>query len=170
MAISRTHKQEIVAKFGEVLNSHGIVLVARNKGLTVKAVNQLRRNVRAAGGAYAVVKNRLAKIALTSSSYSELGKFLIGPTAVAYADDPVALAKALVEFAKIDSKLELCGGVMNGRPLDENAIKMLAALPSMDELRGKIVGVINAPASKIVGVLQAPGAQLARVLNAYATK
>ena len=143
------------------------VIVSKNKGLTVLEVNNLRKKIREAKSSYRVTKNKLTKIALKGSKFEPLNDFMVGPTSIAYSDDPVAIAKALESFAKDNQKLEILGGVMDGTLLSPSQIKQLASLPSLNELRAKLVGLTQAPAQKIVAVLQAPAAQLARVIDAY---
>jgi large subunit ribosomal protein L10 len=126
--------------------------------------------MREAGASYKVAKNRLAKIALADTQYSPVAELLTGPTAIAVSADPVAAAKIAVEFAKTNDKLEIVGGAMGDTVLDVDGIKALASLPSLDELRAKIVGLVQAPATKVVQLIQAPAGQLARVFGAYAAK
>ena len=168
--MERTEKREFVASFNEVLQNTGVVVVAHYAGLSVADMTALRSQVREAGGSVKVAKNRLVKLALQGTELEHIADLFTGPTVVAYSHDPVAAAKATVAFAKTNEKLVVLGGGIIGQTLDANGIKALADLPSLDELRGKLIGVLQAPASRIVGVLQAPGGQLARVLKAYAEK
>jgi large subunit ribosomal protein L10 len=147
-----------------------VVVVTRNLGLSVAQSTDLRAKMREAGASYKVAKNRLAKLALKDTQYEGLEEFLTGPTALAWSIDPVAAAKATVDFAKTNDKLEIVGGAMGGTVLDANGIKALASMPSLDELRGKIVGLINAPATKVAQLVNAPAAKLARVFGAYGAK
>jgi large subunit ribosomal protein L10 len=126
--------------------------------------------MRDAGASYKVAKNRLAKIALDGTDYSVLSDLLTGPTALATSIDPVAAAKVAIEFAKTNDKLEIVGGAMGAQLLNAEGVKALASLPSLDELRGKLVGLLQAPASKLAAITAAPAGQLARVFNAYAEK
>lgn len=169
--MERTQKTEWVADMhGNFLNA-GILLVVQYKGLTVAEMTDLRGRVRAAGAGFKVTKNRLTKIALKETKYYDsLAGLFVGPTAVAYAEDPVAAAKVLADFAKDKEKLVLVGGAFGETVLDASGIQELAKLPSLDELRAKIVGLLQAPATKIAGVLQAPAGQVARVMGAYAAK
>ncbi len=160
----------MVDELKQVFNSASIVIVSQNKGLTVAHARDLRKQVKAAGSKYRVTKNSLTKIAAKGTEFEALTAALSGPTSIAYSDDPVAIAKVLVGYAKGNEKIQVIAGVMNGSYLDENALKQLATLPSLDELRGKIVGLLQAPASKVAAVLQAPALQLARVTAAYAKK
>jgi len=168
--VDRVQKRELVGQLNTALKTAVTVVVTRNNGLTVAEVTDLRRQMRDAGASYKVAKNRLARIALEGTSYTSLSSLLKGPTGIAYSADPVAAAKAANEFAKKNDKLVILGGAMGDKPLDVNAVKALATLPSLDELRGKIIGLLNAPATKVAGVVQAPASKLARVLNAYASK
>jgi large subunit ribosomal protein L10 len=146
------------------------VVITRNLGMTVAQSTDLRLKMRDAGAQFKVAKNRLALIALEGTKYGPIGDMLTGPTALATSIDPVAAAKVAVEFAKTTDRIEIVGGAMGDTLLDVNGIKALAALPSLDELRGKLVGLIQAPASKIARTVAEPGAQLARVVGAYAAK
>jgi large subunit ribosomal protein L10 len=168
--MDRAQKTEAVAELNRTFGEVGVVVVTRNLGMTVKQSTDLRNKMRDAGASYRVSKNRLAKIALDGTNYSVLADLLTGPTALATSIDPVAAAKVAVEFAKTNDRLEIVGGAMGSQLLDAEGIKALASLPSLDELRGKLVGLLQAPASKLAAITQAPAAQLARVFNAYAEK
>ena len=168
--MDRSQKADAVAQLNAVFNEVGVVVVTRNLGLSVAQSTDLRSKMREAGASYKVAKNRLAVLALKNTSYEGLEEYLSGPTALAWSQDPVAAAKAAVEFAKTNDKLEIVGGSMGGQMLDEAGIRALASLPSLDELRGKLVGLVNAPATKIAQVVNAPAAKLARVFGAYSTK
>ncbi|MCP5395461.1 MAG: 50S ribosomal protein L10 [Sphingomonadaceae bacterium] len=168
--MDRSQKADSVAQLNAVFQEVGVVVVTRNLGLSVAASTDLRGKMRDAGASYKVAKNRLAKLALKDTAYEGLEEYLTGPTALAYSEDPVAAAKAAVEFAKTNDKLEIVGGSMGGQLLDEAGVKALASMPSLDELRGKLVGLINAPATKVAQVVNAPAAKLARVFGAYAAK
>lgn len=168
--MERSLKHSLVAELQGVFSDAGIVIVTKNKGLTVKQARQLRRGVKGANSTYRVAKNRLVKIALQGTKFAQLDSLMSGPTAIAYSADPVGISKVLQSFAKENEKLEIQGGVMGDVFLTPAQIKTLSELPSLDELRGKIVGLLQAPASKIAAVLQAPAGQLARVVNAYAQK
>lgn len=168
--MDRSQKAESVAQLNAVFNEVGVVVVTRNLGLSVAQSTDLRAKMREGGASYKVAKNRLAKLALKDTQYEGLEEFLTGPTALAWSIDPVAAAKATVDFAKTNDKLEIVGGAMGGTVLDANGIKALASMPSLDELRGKIVGLINAPATKVAQLVNAPAAKLARVFGAYGAK
>ena len=168
--MDRSQKADSVAALNAVFNEVGVVVVTRNLGMSVAQSTALRAKMRDAGASYKVAKNRLAKLALKETQYEGLEDYLSGPTALAYSVDPVAAAKAAVDFAKTNDKLEIVGGSMGGQLLDEAGIKALASMPSLDELRGKLVGLINAPATKIAQVVNAPAAKLARVFGAYGAK
>ena len=165
--MDRSQKTEAVAELNAVFNEVGVVVVTRNLGLTVDQSTTLRGKMREAGASFKVAKNRLAKLALKNTDYEGLEDFLSGPTALAWSEDPVAAAKAAVDFAKSNDKLEIVGGSVGTQVLDEAGIKALASMPSLDELRGTIVGLINAPATKVAQVVNAPAAKLARVFGAY---
>lgn len=168
--MDRAQKKELVASLNRVFSETGVVVITRNHGLTVAQVTDLRNKMRAAGASYKVAKNKLARIALEGTPYAGISDMLTGPTALATSSDPVAAAKAANDFAKGNEKLEIVGGAMGSTILDANGVKQLAALPSLDELRGKIVGLLNAPATKLVRVLQTPAGNVARVLSAHAAK
>jgi large subunit ribosomal protein L10 len=168
--MDRSQKADSVAQLNAVFNEVGVVVVTRNLGLSVSASTELRTKMREAGASYKVAKNRLAKLALKDTQYVGLEELLSGPTALAWSQDPVAAAKAAVDFAKSNDRLEIVGGSMGGQLLDANGIKALASLPSLDELRGKLVGLLNAPATKVAQVVNAPAAKLARVFGAYGAK
>ncbi|MGD9810644.1 MAG: 50S ribosomal protein L10 [Sphingobium sp.] len=168
--MDRTQKAESVATLNAVFNEVGVVVVTRNLGLTVAQSTDLRQKMRDAGAAYKVAKNRLAKIALKDTDYEPISDLLTGPCALATSTDPVAAAKIVVDFAKTNEKLEIVGGAMGTTVLDANGVKALASMPSLDELRAKLVGLIQAPAQKLASVTQAPAGQLARVFGAYGAK
>ena len=168
--MDRSQKAESVASLNATLNEAGVVVVTRNLGLSVAQSTALRLKVRDAGAAYKVAKNSLAKLAINDTDYVGLGELLTGPTALATSVDPVAAAKAVVEFAKTNDKLEIVGGAMGSLVLNADGIKALASLPSLDELRAKLVGLVQAPATKLAQLTTAPAAKLARVFGAYAAK
>ena len=168
--MDRTEKREFVASLGQVFAETSMVVVAQNKGLTVADVSDLRRRMRAAGATYRVAKNRLAMLALDGTRFDGIKPLLKGPTALAWATDPVAVAKTAVEFAKTNEKFVVLGGALGTQTLDASGIRALAELPSLDTLRASLVGLIQTPATRIAGVLQAPAGQLARVFGAYANK
>ncbi len=157
--MDRSQKADAVAQLNDVFKEVGVVVVTRNLGLTVAQSTELRSKMREAGASYKVAKNRLAKLALKDTDYVGLEDFLNGPTALAWSTDPVAAAKAAVDFAKSNDKLEIVGGSMGTQVLDEAGVKALASMPSLDELRGKILGLINAPAAKLARVFGAYGAK-----------
>ncbi|MET3713029.1 large subunit ribosomal protein L10 [Sphingomonas trueperi] len=168
--MDRTQKADAVAELNRTFNEVGVVVVTRNLGMTVKQSTDLRNKMRAAGATYKVSKNKLAKIATQGTDYAVLADLLTGPTALSTSVDPVAAAKVVSEFAKTNDKLEIVGGAMGNVLLDAAGVQALASLPSLDELRGKLVGLIAAPATKLATITQAPAAQIARVLAAYSEK
>jgi large subunit ribosomal protein L10 len=170
MAMDRAQKSELVAELNRTFSETSVVVVTRNLGMTVAQSTALRVKMREAGASYKVTKNRLARIAAEGTPYATISDLLTGPTALSTSVDPVAAAKIVVEFAKTNDKLEIVGGAMGATVLDVNGVKALAELPSLDQLRAKIVGLIQAPATKVASVLQAPAGQLARVFGAYAAK
>ncbi len=168
--MDRTQKAEAVAELNRTFNEVGVVVVTRNLGLTVAQSSALRIKMREAGAQFRVSKNKLVTIAAQGTPYASISALLTGPTALATSSDPVAAAKVVVEFAKTNDKLEILGGAMGDTYLDVDGVKALATLPSLDELRAKIVGLVQAPATKVVQIIQAPAGQLARVFAAYADK
>jgi large subunit ribosomal protein L10 len=169
-SVDRVKKKELVASLHEVFSESDLVVVAHQTGLTVAESTDLRRRMGEAGARFKVAKNRLTRLALKGTSHEGLAPLFKGPTAVAFSRDPVAAAKVAVEFAKTNDKLTIVGGGLGEQVLDVEGVKALASLPSLDELRARIVGLVQAPATKIAGVLQAPASQLARVIGAYASK
>ena len=168
--MDRAQKTELVAELNATFAETSVVVITRNLGLTVAQSTDLRTKMREAGASFKVAKNKLAKLAIEGTPYAPIGDMLTGPTALSTSIDPVAPAKVIVEFAKTNDKLEIVGGAMGDTLLDANGVKALASLPSLDELRAKIVGLIVAPATKIATITQAPAAQIARVLSAHAEK
>ncbi len=166
--MDRIEKREFVAALSTVFADTSMVVVTRNEGLTVADVTELRRRMRAAGASFKVAKNRLALLALDGTRFDGLKPLMKGPTAISWSTDPVAVAKAAVDFAKTNEKFVLVGGALGTQLLDVAGVKALAELPSLDTLRAKLLGLLAAPATRIAGVLQAPAGQLARVFAAYA--
>jgi len=168
--VEKAEKRELVSTMNEVFKQTNVVVVAHYAGLTVAELTALRGKARQAGVSVKVAKNRLVKLALQGTDSAHIADLFTGPTIVAYSDDPVAAPKVATDFAKTNDKLVILGGAMGKTNLDPNGVKALASLPSLDELRGKLIGLIQAPASKIAAVVQAPAGQLARVFGAYAKK
>ena len=168
--MDRAEKQELITTMNGVFQDTGVLVVAHYAGMTVAQMTELRRRMREAGGQVKVAKNRLVKLALQGTPSSGIADLFVGPTCMAYSKDPIAAAKVAVAYAKINDKLIILGGAMGTTKLDVNGVKALAELPSLDELRARIVGVINAPATQLVRTINEPGAALARVLQAYADK
>ena len=168
--MEREQKRELVKSLHEVFSDTGVIVVAHNVGMTVSELTELRAQVREVGGSVKVAKNRLVKLALKDTPAESLIDLFTGPTIIAYADDPVSVPKVAVKFAKENEKLVLLGGAMGEMNLDIDGVKSLAALPSLDELRGKMVGLLQAPAGKVARVISTPPGQLARVIGAYSEK
>ena len=168
--MERAAKAESIAELNEVFKTSNVVVVAHYAGLTVAQMQNLRKQMRSAGGYVKVAKNRLAKIALKDTDAASIAPLLKGPTVLAYSGDPVAAPKVAVDFAKANEAFVILGGSMGKTALDQNGVKALASLPSLDELRGKIVGLLVAPATKIAQLANAPAAKVARVVQAYASK
>ncbi|MEI7668655.1 MAG: 50S ribosomal protein L10 [Pseudomonadota bacterium] len=168
--MNRDEKKQLIADLKESFGSSSIVLVAHYKGLTVAEMTALRIKVRDIGAGFQVAKNTLVRLALTGSTFEQIDNLFTGPTAIAYSSDPVTIAKVLTEFAKSNEKLILLGGAFGATFLDGAAVTELSKLPSLDELRAKIIGLLGAPASRIASILQAPGGQVARVIGAHSRK
>jgi len=169
-SVDRSHKEALVTSLHDQLSETVCVVITHQTGLTVAEVTELRRQMRAAGASFKVTKNRLARIALTGTKFERLSSLFTGPTAIAFSQDPVAAAKVAVEFANKNDKVSIVGGSLGDQQLDAAGVKALATMPSLDQLRGKLLGLLQTPATRIAGVLQAPAAQVARVLDAYARK
>lgn len=170
MAMTRERKEQEVAALKERFENNETLIVTHNLGLTVTQMTELRNELRKEGASFKVTKNTLAKRALEGTQFAELGDMFSGPTGVAMSQDPVAAAKAVQKFAEGNKKLVIVGGALGSQIMDLKGIEQLSKLPSLDELRSKIVGVLKAPAQKVAGVVQAPASQLARVVGAYAAK
>jgi large subunit ribosomal protein L10 len=166
--LDRTQKREFVASLATVFGSTTMVVVARPRGLSVAEATELRRRMRSAGATYRVAKNRLAVRALDGTRFAGIAPLLKGPTALAWSSDPVAVAKTVVDFARSNDKFVVLGGSLGEQMLDAAAVKALSELPSLGQLRARILGMLQTPATRIAGLLQAPGGQLARVMAAYA--
>jgi len=168
--VEKAKKAEVVEELSSVFAKSGSVVVAHYTGMTVAQMSDLRSRMRANGASFKVAKNRLAMRALKGTPAEGISHLFKGPTGIAYSEDPIAASKTAVAYAKDNDKLVILGGSMGATMLDANGVKALAELPSLDELRGKIIGLLQAPATKIAGLLQAPGGQLARVISAYSKK
>ena len=168
--MERAQKRDVVTALHDVLAKTGVIVVAHYAGLTVGAMTKLRSEMRGAGGQVKVAKNRLVKLALEGTDAKGIADLLTGPTCLAYSVDPVAAPKIAVKFAKANEKFVILGGAMGTTALDAKGVNSLADLPSLDELRGTLIGLLQAPASKIARTLNEPGAQLARVFAAYGNK
>lgn len=168
--MEKAEKPLLVAELNAVFKTSNLVVVARQNGLTVAEVNALRAKMRAAGASFKITKNTLTRLALKDTQFEGLTPLFKGVTTIAASKDPIAAAKAAAGFANDNKKFEILGGNLNGKALSAKDVQALATLPSLDELRGKIIGLLQAPASKMARVIAAPPAQLARVINAYATK
>jgi large subunit ribosomal protein L10 len=168
--LDRAEKKRCVNSLTDVFKSASVVVVAHYSGLNVAQMQELRKHMRAAGGTVRVAKNRLVKIAVQGTQVALISGLMRGPTLIAYSDDPVAAPKVAVAFAKEHDKLVILGGTMGMSLLNVDAVRSLATLPSLDELRAKLIGLLMAPASKLAQVTTAPASKLARVLAAYARK
>lgn len=168
--MDRAEKSALVGSLQQVFQNTQVVVVCHYAGLTVAQMSALRRQMRQAGASVKVAKNRLAKIALEGTDVASIASLLKGPTLLAYSGDPVAAPKVAVEFAKGHDKLVVLGGAMGKTALNADGVKALASLPSLDELRAKLVGLVQAPATKLAQLANAPAAKVARVVQAYASK
>lgn len=168
--MDRGQKEKLIESLGEVFGSVNLVVVTRPSGLTVAESTELRRRMRDAGASFKVTKNRLTRLALKGTKFEALSGLFVGQTAIAYSSDPVAAARVAVKYAQDNQKLEVLGGALFQQTLDVEGVKSLATLPSLDELRARIVGMLQTPATRVACVLQAPASQLARVLSAHAEK
>ena len=168
--MDRAQKAESIETLKGVFADSGAVVVTHYLGLTVAEMTDLRGRLRKEGATLKVVKNTLAQKALDGSVGEAGDALFVGPVAIAYAPDPVSAAKVATQYAKDNEKFTVVGGLMGQTVLDEKGIKALATLPSLDQLRAKIIGLVQAPATKVAGVLQAPAGQVARVIGAYAAK
>jgi len=168
--LDRGEKENLVVSLGTLFGETTLVVVTRPVGLTVAQATDLRRRMRDAGASYKVTKNRLTRLALKGTPFEGLSELFVGPTAIAYSEDPVAAARVAVGFAEKNDQLDIVGGGLGEKVLDAAAVTTLAKLPSLDELRARMIGMIQTPATCVASVIQAPAGQLARVVNAYATK
>jgi large subunit ribosomal protein L10 len=168
--VDRAAKKELVTTLNGIFSQTSVVVVAHYSGLNVAQMQTLRKQMKQAGAAVKVAKNRLAKLALDGTDAAAIVPLLKGPTLLAYSGDPVAAPKVAADFAKANEKFVILGGAMGKTALDPNGVKALAALPSLDELRAKLIGLVTAPATKIAQLVNAPAAKVARVVQAYASK
>ena len=165
--MDRRQKEELVATLNRTFEETAMVVVTHYSGLTVAEIGDLRNRMRESGARFKVTKNRLTRLALKDTKFEGLTNLFTGPTAIAYSDDPVMAAKISVEFSKQNEKLVVLGGCLGSEMLDANGVKNLATLPSLDELRGQLVGLLQAPATKIAQALKAPSGKVARVVAVY---
>jgi large subunit ribosomal protein L10 len=168
--VDRKGKSELVATLNGTFREAELVVVTHNNGMTVAETTDLRRRTRSAGASFRVTKNRLTRLALAGTRFEGLGKLFTGPTAIAYSKDPVAAAKVVVDYAKGNDKLVIVGAALGDKVLDIEGVKALATLPSLDQLRAKVLGMLQTPGTRIASVLKAPGGQVARVIAAHAEK
>ena len=168
--MDRAAKAESIDELSGLFKAAQVVVVAHYSGLSVAQMQNLRKQMKGAGAEVKVAKNRLAKIALKDTDAAVIAPLLKGPTVIAYSGDPVAAPKVAVDFAKANEKFVILGGSMGKTALNPDGVKALASLPSLDELRAKLVGLIQAPATKIAQLVNAPAAKVARVVQAYASK
>lgn len=165
--MNRTQKQELIANWRDQWQQAGLVVLVNQVGLTVSEMTDLRRKMRAENASFRIVKNTLAKIAITGTALEGLSSSFTGPVGVAFSQDPISAAKVVDKFASSNNKVKILGGFMDGQVLTQDNVKALAKLPSLDEQRGMLIGIISAPATKIARLLKEPGAQIARVLSEH---
>ncbi|MGA7115735.1 MAG: 50S ribosomal protein L10 [Hyphomicrobium sp.] len=168
--MDRAAKRELIDRLHTVFDDAGVVVVAHNTGMVAAQSAEFRRVVKDAGGSVKVAKNKLVQLAIKDTATADISDLLKGPTVLAYSKDPIAAAKAAVAYAKGNDKLVILGGAMGKTVLDAKGVKALAELPSLDELRAKLIGLLNAPATKIARTIKEPGGQLARVIQAKASQ
>jgi large subunit ribosomal protein L10 len=168
--VDRIEKEGLVSEYRQLFQDSATVVVTHYSGMTVSEMTDLRGQLRKAGANYKVSKNRLTRLALEDTSFKGIADLFTGPTGIAFSADPIAAAKAAVNYAKTNEKLVILGGAFNGQVLDANGIKTLATMPSLDELRAKLLAMLQTPATRIAGILQAPAGQVARVIGAYGAK
>jgi large subunit ribosomal protein L10 len=168
--VDRAAKRELIDRLHNVFQDTGVVVVAHNTGMVAAQSAEFRRVVKEAGGSVKVAKNKLVQLAIKDTATADISDLMKGPTILAYSKDPIAAAKATVEYAKGNDKLVILGGAMGKTVLDAKAVKALADLPSLDELRATLIGLLNAPATKIARTIKEPGGQLARVIQAKASQ
>ena len=168
--VLRAEKVRVVEDLHAVFSGAGVVVLTHYKGLTVPEMTVLRRQMRDAGAQLRVTKNRLVRIALRGTPHEPMADLFTGPTAIAYSADPVAAPKVVIEYARRNERLAIVGGSIGAQLLDPAAVRALAELPPLDQLRARLLALINTPAARLVGVLQAPGAQVARALAAHSEK
>lgn len=170
MPVSRAQKEQTVTDLSEQLAEAAVLVVVKQSGITVKESQALRAKVREAGSSFKVVKNAVAKIVIEGTQFEAGADLFSGPTAIGYSSDPVAITKVLLDYVKTNDKIEIVGAAMAGRVLNRDQLEQLSKMPSLDEMRGKLVGLLQAPASKLVGTTQAPAAKLAGVMSAVGGK
>ncbi len=168
--MNRLEKKQSIEEIKNLVEGHTTVIIVHYQGLTVAQVNVLRTKIRESNAKIKVIKNSLAKLAVANGNSSSLDNLLAGPTAVVVSNDPVSVAKILAKFAKDEGKLSLLGGIVEDQYVDVKGLAMLADMPSKDELRAKLLGLISAPASKLVRLISTPASGLARVIGAYSEK
>ena len=168
--MNREEKAELIKKLNSTFNNAGVVVVTHQSGLTVEESTDLRVKMREVGAKYQVAKNRIVKLALKDTKYENIIDLFSGPTAIAVSEDPVSAPKIIFKFAKENDKLSIVGAGLDGKTLSVDEVKQLALLPSLDELRGKLVGLIKSPSQKLASVAVAPANKLVNVLNAKANK
>lgn len=168
--MNRAEKKDLVTSLNGSFGGAEAVIITHYKGLSVAEITSLRSKVRGSGASIKIAKNKLVKRALEGTEFESLSGLLSGPTAITFSKDPVSAAKTIVSFAKENEKLVIIGGALGKQPLAANDVKALAELPSLDEIRAKLLALINTPATRLATLLQAPASQVARVISAHADK
>ena len=164
--MDRAQKRELVTRLNDQWKTSGVIVVAHYQGMTVAQMTDYRKRIKDAGGVVKVTKNRLAKLAVKGTDVEAISDLLKGQTCIAYSQDPISAARVSVKYARENERLVILGGAMGRTRLDSSGVKALADLPSLDELRGRLIGLVQAPAAKIARIVKEPGGMLARVLAA----
>ena len=168
--MNKEKKKNYIEEMKGFFKKTGSVLVTHYQGLTVKQIDELRSEMRKHGIFFKITKNRITKLALEGSKYKKLENLFTGPTAVAFSEDAITSAKILTKFAKKNTNLKIIGGIMDEEPLSVEEVEKIATLPTLDEARGKIVGILATPAQKIISILLAPGSKIAILAHAKSKK
>ena len=168
--MDKQRKKNYIEEMKKVFSSNSSVMIAQYQGLNVNQLDDLRKQLRENGVLFKVTKNRITKLAIKDSPVKDLEKYFTGPTAAAMSSDPIKTAKILTKFAKTNDKLKIIAGFMDGKVLDQNEVAIIATLPSLDEARAKIVGILTSPAQKIISILLAPGSKIANLARAKSLK
>ena len=168
--MNKQNKQNYIESMKKNFSSNEAIMIAQYQGLNVTELDELRKELREKGILFKITKNRITKIAIKDTPVKELEKFYTGPTATAMSSDAITTAKILTKFAKSHAKLKIVAGFMDGKVLDEKEVAIIATLPSLEEARAKIVGILATPAQKLMSILLAPGSKIANLARAKSLK